>query len=220
MKTRHIKRQKMPCFTKAMQFRIDLLDTCPQIWRRFQVPNSYSFWDLHCAITDVMPWKDYHLHVFKLNQLGKRKPIEIGIPDDEGFDDIEVLPGWKIFIKDYFTKNGDHAEYVYDFGDDWIHGLLFEGFTDPQTGVQYPICLDGKMASPPEDCGGISGYENFKKAISNPSHPEHKHLLAWIGGKFDPVAFDPKAVQFLDPFKRFRVAFCGEPAPKEWEWTK
>lgn len=83
--------------------------------------------------------------------------------------------------------------------------------------VKYPFCLDGAMAGPPEDCGGVSGYERFKKAIIDPSHPEHEEQLSWIGGHFAPFAFDPKTIRFLDPTKRFRVAFCGETAPKEWE---
>lgn len=73
-----------------------------------------------------------------------------------------------------------------------------------------------KMAGPPEDCGGVSGYERFLKAIRDPADPEHKDMLAWIGGKFDPVAFDPKEVRFLDPMRRYRVAFCGELPPPEW----
>jgi hypothetical protein len=48
------------------------------------------------------------------------------------------------------------------------------------------VCLDGKNARPPEDCGGIFGYYDLLKAINNPKHVEHQHLLDWLGGPFDP----------------------------------
>jgi Plasmid pRiA4b ORF-3-like protein len=48
----------------------------------------------------------------------------------------------------------------------------------------------GKRACPPEDCGGIWGYVGFLAAIRDPKHPEHKGMLEWIGGEFDPDVFD------------------------------
>ena len=48
------------------QFLIVLSGTDPLVWRRIQVPEGYSFWDLHVAIQDAMGWLDYHLHEFRL----------------------------------------------------------------------------------------------------------------------------------------------------------
>jgi Plasmid pRiA4b ORF-3-like protein len=52
------------------------------------------------------------------------------------------------------------------------------------------VCLTGKRACPPEDCGGIWGYAGFLEAIQDPRHPEHEDMLEWVGGEFDPEAFD------------------------------
>lgn len=41
-----------------LQFRIELLEIAPPIWRRIQVPADSSFWDLHVAIQDAMGWTD------------------------------------------------------------------------------------------------------------------------------------------------------------------
>jgi hypothetical protein len=80
--------------------------------------------------------------------------------------------------------------YEYDFGDSWEHELLVEKILPPEPGVRYPLCLKGKGACPPEDVGGVWGYDSFLEAIADPKHPEHDDMLEWVGGEFDPEAFD------------------------------
>lgn len=50
--------------------------------------------------------------------------------------------------------------------------------------------MTGKRACPPEDVGGVWGYENFLEAITDSHHKEHDEYLEWIGGSFDPEEFD------------------------------
>ena len=80
------------------QFLIVLPRTDPLVWRRIQVPESYSFWDLHVAIQDAMGWKDYHLHEFTVVDSKTRRVTRIGIPDDEMPDERSCLAGWKVPI--------------------------------------------------------------------------------------------------------------------------
>jgi hypothetical protein len=68
--------------------------------------------------------------------------------------------------------------------------VVLERVLAPEKGAKYPVCIDGARACPPDDCGGPPGYENFLEAIRNRKHPEHKHMLEWIGGEFDPEEFD------------------------------
>jgi hypothetical protein len=89
---------------------------------------------------------------------------------------------------------GQRFDYEYDFGDSWDHTLLVEKILLPQEGVHYPLCLKGKRTCPPEDVGGVWGYEYFLEAIRNPDHDEHEEYLNWIGGEFDPEAFDLEKV--------------------------
>jgi hypothetical protein len=46
--------------------------------------------------------------------------------------------------------------------------------------------IKAKRACPPEDCGGVWGYQNVLDAIQSTDHPEHEEMLEWIGGAFDP----------------------------------
>lgn len=48
---------------RVYQFKVELEEIKPAIWRRIQVPENYNFWELHVAIQDAMGWLDYHLHV-------------------------------------------------------------------------------------------------------------------------------------------------------------
>ncbi|UUZ66615.1 plasmid pRiA4b ORF-3 family protein (plasmid) [Polaromonas sp. P1-6] len=50
--------------------------------------------------------------------------------------------------------------------------------------------MDGENACPPEDVGGAPGYEEFLAALADPTDPEHESIKEWIGGSFDPTAFD------------------------------
>lgn len=197
---------KQPVF----QFKISLKDIKPSIWRRIQITKQCTFWDLHVAIQDAMGWTDSHLHEFKVFSPFMGKKEYIGIPDDEGEDVHPVLAGWDVKVADYMRSEANHEIlYLYDFGDSWEHLIAFEGEHEKQSD-KYPVCLEGKRACPPEDVGGIPGYENFVAIIKNPRHKERKELLEWVGGKYDPEEFDPKEVKFDNPKIRWKNAFTGD----------
>lgn len=194
--------------SQAYQFKVTLLGIEPPIWRRIQVPGSYSFWDLHVAIQDSMGWLDYHLHLFRIRDPETGEVAEIGIPDDDPFEDeVPCLPGWDVSMSTYFREPGARAEYEYDFGDDWKHEVLLEDIVPRVPRQKYPKCLAGARACPPEDCGGMWGYEELLKTIRDPSHEEYESMMEWLGGRFDPEAFDPKSVRFDNPKTRWNFAF-------------
>lgn len=88
----HVKKR-----AQAYQFRVVLLEVAPPIWRAIQVPETYSFWDLHVALQDSMGWLDYHLHLFRVTEPVTGEVVQIGIPDDDPLEgDEPILPGWGI----------------------------------------------------------------------------------------------------------------------------
>ncbi len=195
-------------FDRVYQFKIVLEGIKPPIWRRIQVPETYSFWDLHIAIQDSMGWADYHLHEFAILSPVLKEEVRIGIPmDDEVFSDPLLHPGWEMKIADYFTQEKISADYMYDFGDNWIHNITLEKIISREKNIKYPICIKGKRAGPPEDCGGVGGYYNLLKVIENPEHEGYDGMINWLGGKFDPDYFSVKSVIFDDPDKRYKIAF-------------
>lgn len=192
-------------FNRVYQFKITLKGIKPPIWRRIQIPETYTFWALHVAIQDAMGWGDYHLHEFEAVDPSTGLKVNIGIPDEEF--GREILPEWKQKITDYFSMENQSANYVYDFGDNWEHKIQLEKILPRDENIQYPVCTAGKRACPPEDCGGVWGYEEFLEAIRDPQHEQHEEMLEWIGGKFDPEHFDPEEVIFEDPDERLKLTF-------------
>lgn len=189
------------------QFKITLYRVSPFIWRRILIPEIYTFWDLHVAIQDAMGWMDSHLHRFEVINFSAGTKEEIGMSDEEFGSEGKVLSGWEQKIAHYFSTNNPKMRYIYDFGDNWEHEIEFEDILPQENGVSYPVCVAGERACPPEDCGGVPGYQNFLDAINDPSHEQHEEMIEWAGGEFDSEYFDVKVVHFDDPEKRWKLAF-------------
>ena len=168
--------------TKIFEIKIELRDVRPAVLRRVQVPGEMSLAGLHAVVQVVMGWTDSHLHEFDVD--GAR----YGLPDPD-WDADEVRDEAKAALF-RLVGQGDRMDYVYDFGDGWTHRLTVEKVLAPEWGVAYPRCVSGRRACPPEDVGGPWGYDEFRVAMANPAHPEHEQYREWLGGPFDPAAFD------------------------------
>ncbi len=194
--------------TRVLQFLVEMQGISPRIWRRIQVPANYNFWDLHVAIQDALGWQDCHLHHFEIKGKGKRRTERIGIPDFSGLSDLpEVFPGWEILATAYFNDLGIQGTYEYDYGDGWLHTVLLEGHLYRNPKINYPVCVGGERACPPEDCGGVPGYENVLVTLADPEHEEHDEMKVWIGEDWDPEKFNPAKVKFDNPYERWVNAF-------------
>ncbi|MGH8961413.1 MAG: plasmid pRiA4b ORF-3 family protein, partial [Jatrophihabitantaceae bacterium] len=79
--------------------------------------------------------------------------------------------------------------YEYDFGDGWHHDIVIEQAM-PSVGTGTPHLVDGAGACPPEDCGGTGGFETLLAVLADPTDEEHEEMLEWVGGSYDPGAFD------------------------------
>lgn len=167
----------------AYVIKIRLLDTKPQIWRRFFVPGGITLDRLHDVIQIVMGWQECHLHEFRI---AGRKYTE---RTDESRDDELEEAGFKLC--DLVQTERGRFIYTYDFGDGWNHELLVEEIREVPKGHRACIgCLDGKRRCPPEDVGGVHGFAEFLKAIQDEKHEEHESYLEWCGGSFDAGEFD------------------------------
>ncbi len=168
------------------QIKISLIGAKPPIWRTVLVPSNLKLAAFHDVIQVAMGWTESHLHQFIANQ------VFYGIPDDEF--ELEMEDETKYKLSQLLKKEKESLIYEYDFGDSWEHKILLEKILPFDTKTALPVCIKGKRACPPEDCGGIWGYEELLKTISDPKHPEREDMLEWLGGEFDPEEFDLEGI--------------------------
>jgi len=190
-----------------LQYLVVLAGTDPLVWRRIRVPATYSFWDLHVAIQDAMGWRDCHLHQLRVLDPHSGTTLLLGIPDRDLPRDRSVTASWTEFPIDYTVGDPPPIHYIYDFGDQWQHAVIFEGFEQADRRRKKPQCVAGAGACPPEDSGGPHRYATLIVAMSDPNHPEHDDMLEWLGHPLDPTRFSAAEVRFDDPHKRWRMAF-------------
>lgn len=165
------------------RLRVDLRDAKPPIWRRLEVPADITLARLHEVLQTAFGWDGGHLHVFETDYGDFGSPdSDLGHRSDQRATLEQVAgPGRKL-------------TYLYDFGDDWRHVIAVEAEAPREAGIRYPRCTGGRRAGPPDDCGGIWGYQYLLGVLADPAHQEHAERLDWLGitdaSQFDPAAFD------------------------------
>jgi len=146
------------------------------------VTSDISLGDLHEHIQTAMGWFDYHLHEFEIGS------TRYGLDDGEGWGESPEDES-AVTLTDA-APEGASFTYTYDFGDNWRHQVTVEAVTPPDPDLAYPLCIGGRRACPPEDCGGFPGYLELLEALADPDHERHEELRTWVGGEYDPEQFD------------------------------
>ncbi|WP_406281250.1 plasmid pRiA4b ORF-3 family protein [Embleya sp. NBC_00896] len=173
------------------RIKVTLAGSKPPIWRRLEVSSECTLKRLHAVVQVAFGWEDYHMWAFETEQ------ERYGVADRE----LGIRSAASKKLDQVAPRVGDRLQYTYDFGDDWVHDVLVEAVARAESGTVYPRCLTGRRAGPPEDSGGIWGYEYLLEILADPSHEEHAERLEWLGlesgDRFDPAAFDVEAINAL-----------------------
>jgi hypothetical protein len=162
---------------------VTLRDVEPEVWRRLTIKSETKLPAFARVLERVMGWQGYHLHAFAVGD------VIFGEPDEE-FETDYTIDHRKITVEQVLPRVGSILRWDYDFGDGWEHDIVVESIDSPVEGKRYPVCLGGERACPPEDCGGVSGYEDLLRVLADPTDDEHEHMVTWAGEGFDPAAFD------------------------------
>jgi Plasmid pRiA4b ORF-3-like protein len=166
---------------------VQLADIVPPIWRRLAVPGPRTLHALHGILQAAMPWQDYHLYQFEISGTRYEDPN----PDDRD----PSIPDPRAFTLDHLgLVQGSQFQYTYDFGDDWLHDLTVEGVVPLPRDFMLPVCLSGARACPPEDCGGVGGYEELVAALRRPQSAAAREFRQWLGRVHDPEELDLAAI--------------------------
>jgi len=176
----------MPTAKTIYQMKVMLIGSKPPIWRRILVPDTITLHQLHTILQIVMGWTNSHLHQFIIDG------DYYGDPDDDEYNEMQNEKRYR--LNQFVARKGFKFIYEYDFGDSWEHTIHVEAILPIQKGARYPVCLEGKRACPPEDIGGVWGYDDLLKIFHDPKHPEHDEMVEEFGDDFAPEFFDMEDV--------------------------
>ena len=179
---------------KIYELKITLSGIKPSICRTIQIEENRTFFELHVAIQIAFGWENSHMHIFEIGD------DRIGMSEFDEFEDDHTIEEKTIRLFQTGLNEKDKFEYIYDFGDHWLHEIQLTKILEPKK-TFYPKCIKGAMNRPPEDCGGIYGFEDFKEIMGNRKHPEFKEMKTWYGGMYDEELFLKD--QINEDFKNF-----------------
>ncbi|MDR1041225.1 MAG: plasmid pRiA4b ORF-3 family protein [Deltaproteobacteria bacterium] len=176
-------------------FSIELKGVKPKIWRYFYVPSDISLTRFHAALQCVMGWFGGHLYSFTISGVEYYEEFvdPIGPSPDEGKRSGLA----KIRLDRLGLSKGSRFTYLYDMGDAWDHVIkvLDTDYVPKVPGRNYG-CFKGERACPPEDCGGVYGYQELLEIQEDPNREEYEDMMDWVGGPIDPEEFDVERVHF------------------------
>lgn len=181
---------------KKYTLRIKLRGISPSIWRKIQVPSSVKLTSLAEIILDAMGWWNSHLHQFVSK--GRRDIYRTAQKHGDDFFLTASHWGGDYSIAHLLQQPKDKVLFEYDFGDGWEHEVVLSKVEDYADGEKAEVhLLGGKRACPPEDCGGVWGYQELCEVMAHPYTTRAKELKQWLGYKFDPEDFDKEDTECI-----------------------
>ncbi|NML66287.1 plasmid pRiA4b ORF-3 family protein [Hymenobacter sp. RP-2-7] len=167
--------------------------TKPAVWRRLVLPDTFTFWELHFALQLAFGWGNAHLFEFSTGW-GSPSDFLTGTPPAQPGNEQDMPEWWRdprqVALTEVLRAPKDKVSYVYDMGDHWEHELVVEKTAPLAASAPLPPvrCPDGRRAGPPEDIGGIPGYEMLLDALAEKAAGTRKRMPSHFAGlgKYDP----------------------------------
>jgi hypothetical protein len=167
---------------RILCLRMVVVGTQPRVWRRLLVRETMWLSRLHDAVQIAFDWFDYQTHSFALDDLKFGNPVkrdELNIEDDRD-----------VTLADLNLANRDRMTYEYHIGEGWKVDVRVEKTAAAGRGVQYPVCVAGERAGPPEDCGGIEAFHDMLACLKEPNSELGREWLGWLGPEYDSAVCD------------------------------
>lgn len=167
------------------QMKVELQGAQPPIWRRFQVPGDITLDRLHTVLQLCMDWEELHLHQFLIGQTCYSIPVE-----DDLWQTSRPKNETHYTLHSLAEKIQPQFQYIYDFGDEWIHQITVEEVLPAQNDQACPLLISGRRACPPEDIGGIDRYMHILEVLKDPEDAEYAAMADILDmDYFDPAQF-------------------------------
>ena len=189
---------------RAREYIVEIsLDEAPvRVTRRLSVPSNLYVGHFVYELVYAMGWDGYHLTELTQRNTIWRSTKEKAMDLDSGIEypDMKIRNSFRATVSQLLKKVGDECSLIYDMGDSWQHTVRlveirrYEDKPIRFSSVGVEI-LSGEGACPPDDCGGVYGYEVILRTIQNPEEYVYEHYCSMLGDHFDPAYFDIRAAR-------------------------
>jgi hypothetical protein len=168
--------------TRVLCLRLVVVGTQPRVWRRLLVRETMWLSRLHDSIQIAFDWFDYQTHTFALDDLKFGNPVKR--------DELNVEDDRDVTLADLNLVHRDKMNYEYQIGEGWHVDVRVEKTVAPVKGTNYPLCIAGERAGPPEDCGGLEAFHDMLACLKEPASDLGREWLGWLGPDYDAGACD------------------------------
>jgi Plasmid pRiA4b ORF-3-like protein len=162
------------------RLRIAIDEVAPTVIRRVEVPVAIRLDDLHFVLQIAIGWQNCQPFEFRIGDLAWG-------PVDRDFPETSPLPADLATLADLLAS-GHSFKYGYVFGEDWQHTVELEAVMPSDPRMTYPRLIEAQGRCPPADIGGVAGYEDYLRAVGDPTHPLHETMVEF--DDFDPHKVD------------------------------
>ena len=157
-----------------LEVRFDLYDAKPPIWRRVQLPADMPLRYVHLLIQELFGWSGQQAYLLEYDGECMSKDVCIG----------HVL-----------EVEGEMLDYTYDRQREWYVECKLVKIVERDENLNYPRCVAGRRAAPPEEVEGVEEYEVICNALLRGEwHSLPEALREVFPPDFDPAIFNKKAL--------------------------
>lgn len=165
--------------------RVDITGSRPPLWRRLELTSDMHLGELHDVLQAAFGWTDSHLHRFGSGTEYYGRDTEYYLSPFEVAEGEVGIPEGEVRVAEVLVDPGDKLFYVYDFGDDWHHTVRLEAVLPREGPAPRAVCTGGRRPGPPEDIGGVGGYE-LHSAATDPTRSGHDEARAEFADVYGP----------------------------------
>ena len=191
---------------KMLTIDVSLNNSPIEVRRVLRVTSNLRLSHFGQVLMRAMGWDGYHLHQFIKDK--EFYTDKTSLEDSYGADRVHCFDDY--CVGDFLLRKGSKMIWEYDFGDCWRHTIEVTAAEKyfHKSGSREVVLLEAQNACPPEDCGGVWGYQHLLDVISNPKDPEYKEMREWVGRRFNPKKFDiPKAQKAINNYLDIDLPF-------------
>ncbi len=164
---RHVRDPRRPRREVALAYRLraELQGSTPPVRRLVETTSHLTLDAVHDVLQAAIGFTDRHLHMFAVGPSMHDPASSLYLcPWDSAEGELDGVDERDVRLDELLVEPGEQLLYEYDYGDSWQFTITLDAVAEQQAGAPKVRLVDGKGAGPPENCGGVEGFEQLVAA--------------------------------------------------------